>query len=266
MDKVIKSCNEESNKIISKIKDLDNTIIKSHSVLITIKEKINKNQDNINKITYEIEQELKPINENLENSIAEILEIQQKIDKKESFKVQIADFTDKRSEFQKILDSYKESDFSSDIDLNYYKNFGIEISNLLTKWKYKEDGSILFDEKALDITINGEPRINQGKGHRAFTYAAFVIGLMKYTQKNDLSNAGFVILDSPLLNLKEKATSQDHELSETVQNAFWSDLSNTPENEQIIIIENKEPSDALKEKINFIRFTGDDNEGRKGFY
>ncbi|MDQ7864055.1 hypothetical protein RCO48_32120 [Peribacillus frigoritolerans] len=47
---------------------------------------------------------------------------------------------------------------------------------------------------------------------------------------------------------------------------FFDDLAVIDEDMQVIILENKEPNDEIKAKVNYIEFTKDDNEGRYGFF
>ncbi len=82
---------------------------------------------------------------------------------------------------------------------------------------------------------------------------------------NDFSFPAFIILDSPLLSLKE-VDYDTEKLSNIIQNAFWEDLSKTNKDRQIIIFDNKEPSEDVKKSSNYIKFTGNKNSGRCGFY
>ena len=50
-----------------------------------------------------------------------------------------------------------------------------------------------------------------------------------------------------------------------IQSAFFKDVSSIKKNMQVIIFENKEPNEKIKEKINYIEFTKDDSYGRYGF-
>ena len=64
----------------------------------------------------------------------------------------------------------------------------------------------------------------------------------------------------------KKADYDAEKLSNTIQNAFWKDLSNTNKDRQIIIFDNKEPNEEVKKISNYVKFTGNKNYGRYGFY
>ena len=77
------------------------------------------------------------------------------------------------------------------------------IKRTLEDWGYPKIESIAWDDKLGDLRINGQARTSHGKGHRAFMFSAFVIGLLRYCRANDLPHPGVVVLDSPLVTLRE---------------------------------------------------------------
>ncbi len=91
-----------------------------------------------------------------------------------------------------------------------------------------------------------------------------IIALMDYCVNNDCVHPGFVIIDSPLLSFKEKKELADHEIiDENIQAAFYDSLSKVT-GMQIIILENKEPTEFARKRANVIEFTGHLLEGRAG--
>lgn len=141
------------------------------------------------------------------------------------------------------------------------------IDTILREWHYPDIGIVEFNERQMDLVINGKPRQSNGKGIRALIHAAFAIGLMRYCKINSLPHSYFVVLDSPLTTLKEGGSNDaEDEVSGEIQRAFFETLSLSPNDEQIIVLENKVPSTEIKERINYIEFIGAINGGRKGFY
>lgn len=141
------------------------------------------------------------------------------------------------------------------------------IDVILREWKYPDVGIVEFNERQMDLVINGKPRQSNGKGVRALLHAAFAIGLMRYCKNNDFPHPYFVVLDSPLTTLKEGGSNEsEDEVSGEIQRAFFEALSRSPKDEQIIVLENKVPSSEIKDRVNYIEFTGATNGGRKGFY
>ena len=142
--------------------------------------------------------------------------------------------------------------------------FCAEIENTLINWCFDEFGKVTFDRKSFDIKIGDKERNSFGKGYRAFLYSAFVISIMRYTIKNQLVHPGVVILDSPLVTLKEKETGSD--VPDIMQNSMFNDLAANSGEQQVIIFENKLPTVPIKGRVNLIVFTKDFNYGRYGFF
>jgi hypothetical protein len=142
--------------------------------------------------------------------------------------------------------------------------FTKEIEALLKQWKWADDGTrVGFDRKAWDIEINGQARKSNGKGVRALVHSAFTLGLLRHCRTRNLPHAGFVVLDSPLTAYKErKGTAGPKE----VHDAFFSSVATEFKDNQVIILENKEPSDAVKPLLHFVDFAGDARFGRVGFF
>ncbi len=95
-----------------------------------------------------------------------------------------------------------------------------------------------FDKEMGDFVINGKHRISNGKGHRAITHAAATLGLMKYTEENELPHLGFSILDSPLLAYEEPENEED-DLSGTDVNIKFFDSLSAWKTKQIIVLKIK---------------------------
>lgn len=113
-----------------------------------------------------------------------------------------------------------------------------EVRGFLQEWDLPNSNDVHFDKETGDFVINGKHRISNGKGHRAITHAAATLGLMKYTEENELPHLGFSILDSPLLAYEEPDDEAD-DLSDTDVNVKFFDNLADWKSKQIIIFENK---------------------------
>lgn len=143
------------------------------------------------------------------------------------------------------------------------------IQIMLRSWNFiDERGVVEFDEKRMDIRVAGKPRQSNGKGLRGFLHGAFNLGLMEYCREKDLPHAGFLLLDSPITSYREGKTHEaEDEAALEVQTAFWDHLADTSPEEQIIIIENKEPTEKARSQAHYVRFYGTKStEGRQGFF
>lgn len=58
---------------------------------------------------------------------------------------------------------------------------------------------------------------------------------------------------------------KDESVGKDIKMAVYDNLATTRKDYQVIIFENEEPTKDLKNKINYIHFTGNDNVDRQGF-
>ncbi|HDM7598171.1 TPA: hypothetical protein PZ808_003113, partial [Staphylococcus aureus] len=70
------------------------------------------------------------------------------------------------------------------------------IKTILIDWGYGDIESVSFSEESSDLIIDGEHRQLAGKGYRALSYSAFIIGLMQDCISNNRGHSGVVLLDS----------------------------------------------------------------------
>lgn len=149
------------------------------------------------------------------------------------------------------------------------------ISGVLKAWKFPGDCHISFDDKNYDLKIDGKLRINNGKGVRAVTHAAFKVALLIFCRENRLPHPGFVVLDTPLLTYRDPMKNpKNGELSEDekviakseLKQCFFEHLSSISHLGQFIILENIDPPDGI-EKIAYVQtFYGNTGSGRNGLF
>ncbi len=143
------------------------------------------------------------------------------------------------------------------------------IQDLLREWKFLTSTDVVeFNEQKMDIVVAGKHRHSNGKGLRGFLHGAFNIALMHYCRTNTLPHPGFVILDSPITSYREgKVDETEDEATPEVQAAFWDHLAHWTKDQQIILVENKEPTDSARALAHYTHFYGEkSSEGRKGFF
>lgn len=140
-----------------------------------------------------------------------------------------------------------------------------EVRGFLQEWGLPNSNDVHFDKETGDFVINGKHRISNGKGHRAITHAAATLGLMKYTEENELPHLGFSILDSPLLAYEEPDDEAD-DLSDTDVNIKFFDSLAGWKSKQIIVFENKKSiPNKYSSGRQVTQFTKK-NSGRYGFF
>ena len=143
-----------------------------------------------------------------------------------------------------------------------YDEFATTVQELLRSWSFPELGRVIYDTAAEDIVISGKARKDNGKGYRAIIYAAFMVGLLLETGRKQRPHPGFVLLDSPLVTYREP---EEH-MGDDVKFAFYRALAETLEDAQVIILENEDPPEEIKQIISYTRFTKSRTVGRYGLF
>jgi len=151
-----------------------------------------------------------------------------------------------------------------DLSASTLNEFSILMENILQEWEFPDSDRVHFDKETSDIVISGKPRGSRGKGMRSITHAAFTIGIMKFTENHELPHPGFVILDTPLLAYREPEGDDDDLRGTEVQQMFYEYLSKWS-SRQVIILENEDPPDFVKENGQTIFFSKNPALGRYGF-
>lgn len=144
-----------------------------------------------------------------------------------------------------------------------YRDYCHEIEKVLKQWGFSENVNVAFNADTLDLSIDGKARSSWGKGYRAFILTAMVISLMRYCFKNDCLHPGFVMIDSPLVSLKERKKDKTGDwVTDYMEKRMIEDILKEDSLHQVIIFENKDIKYGYD--YNYIDFKHDGAE-RKGF-
>jgi hypothetical protein len=151
-------------------------------------------------------------------------------------------------------------------DASAEADFCEEIRSTLQRWKFPKTGSVRLDAEKCDLVIDDQARGSFGKGYRAFTHAAFTIGLMRHCRKRGIAHPGFVLLDTPLNPLRGPDEAQQAKVEDPMKRAFFEDLAGDNSGDQFIIFENSEPPAELQTQMNYVHFSRNPLLGRPGFF
>ena len=143
-----------------------------------------------------------------------------------------------------------------------YDAYCSSIESVLKSWGFPGEINLSFDNDTLDLYINEKSRSDWGKGYRAFIMSAMVVGLMRYCCENDRPHPGFVIIDSPLVSLKERKKVSDEWINDYMEKSMIEDIHSQDSSRQVIILENKDLKYDLD--YNYVEFSHE-GDGRRGF-
>jgi DNA repair ATPase RecN len=149
------------------------------------------------------------------------------------------------------------------------------VSEVLKAWEFPGKCQVSFDQSTHDLMIDGKLRVNNGKGVRAVTHAAFKVALLIYCKRYDLPHPGFVVLDSPLLTYRDpmktpntSRLTEDEEVlaKSSLKIKFFEHLSSLKDLGQFIIFENIDPPINIETLANVQIFSGSATLGRDGLF
>jgi hypothetical protein len=118
----------------------------------------------------------------------------------------------------------------------------------------------------MDVTIGARRRGDQGKGLRAITCSAFLLGLLKRSLEKGKPHLGLLVLDSPLLAYWKPEGRADDLRGIHVDECFYRWIGSLPESNQVLIIENRPLPGWVSEVAHVIHFTKNRASGRYGLF
>lgn len=271
IDAFKKACLGENKKIEVLVGDLGSTI---RTVSNEYKEK-NKSRaeltSKLNSIDKKIEGGLLPILQDRQAVLRKLLQKNESLSKLVRLKTEIEEFSTEKDAIERLMKEKGES-YSVEFPSRKIDNFCAVYLELLKAWNYPDINKVTFDTKKSDVIINGQDRSSHGKGYRAITHAAFSISLMRYCKENNLPYSTVVILDSPILSFKEAdsdLSKEEFEEKQAVLNmkdSFYASIAEIIKDEQVIVLENIDPTEDVQTKVNYIHFSKLKETGRYGFF
>lgn len=147
------------------------------------------------------------------------------------------------------------------LDYNFINALTTDVRAFLEKCNYENLLSLTFDKATMDIVINGKKKGSNGKGYNAFFNSIVAIVLSRYMNNNAKFSSNLLVLDSPILSLKEKDAKKP---SDTMKYALFENIVENQSEIQTIIVENEIPNIDYK-STKMIHFTKEKGNGRYGF-
>ncbi len=257
----IDAAKSDYKKIKLQAKDLENASKELRSEKLSLEQEIGTLMAKKKSIEELIEKELKPQVFNLKEKLSaykDAIECQKEIDILKKLSEQksadmIENDTDEESELKFKVKEH--------LDYSFINELSNGIKSFLENCNYDNLLSVIFDKADMDIVINGKKKSSNGKGYNAYFNSVVAIVLSRYMESKAKYSPDFLVLDSPILSLKEKETKKP---SETMRNTLFENIVDNQKGIQTIVIENEIPEINYKD-ANIIHFTKEKNNGRYGF-
>lgn len=266
-EKYIDASTAEMRRINMQLKDLveaENDLDNQLLMLETRKKDLDAYSDVIATL---INGKLKPKATELKNSLASfkrVSQIQHEMSAVETIASGLG--TDAFNRSLDDDDKIQKIDPRTKIDKQLWETWSDEFDAAVKACAYPNATNAYISIDTVDAVVNGKQKRNEGKGYRAFLNTIMTFTLMKFLEAHGTYAPGILILDSPILSLKEKVKPQEHATAGMKESLFKFVIDNCGNN-QIIIAENELPTSEIVDykKANMIEFTLDESEGRYGF-
>ena len=257
----IDAAKSDYKKIKLQAKDLESASKELRSEKLSLEQEIGTLMAKKKSIEELIEKELKPQVFTLKEKLSaykDAIECQKEIDILKKLSEQktadmIENDTDEESELKFKVKEH--------LDYSFINELSNGIKSFLENCNYDNLLSVIFDKADMDIVINGKKKSSNGKGYNAYFNSVVAIVLSRYMESKAKYSPDFLVLDSPILSLKEKETKKP---SETMRNTLFENIVDNQKGIQTIVIENEIPEINYKD-ANIIHFTKEKNNGRYGF-
>lgn len=165
------------------------------------------------------------------------------------------DMTDELKKYR-AADGIKEVfDFDAHFTEEIMERWETIIDSMLRECRYDRYDVSVFNKGTFDLEINGHPKSTFGEGYCAFVNVIMVMALQEYLEKHGTYRSGVLVLDSPILTLKERVSIK---ASDSMQASLFKYLINHKGSHQTIVVEN-EPPKIDYTGVNMIHFTQEDD-------
>ena len=138
-----------------------------------------------------------------------------------------------------------------------------ELKQLLEKCNYEHFTGVRFDTDDYDVVVNGHLKRSQGQGFRAFLNTILAVAIQNCLEEIGHYKPNIMVIDSPILSLKEKNDDGEEKMSETMKTGLFRYFAEHKTERQTIVIENVIPKLDYA-GVNKIEFTKDETRGRYG--
>lgn len=257
----------EIRKLTPKIKDLEEAENDIKDEINSINEEITVLESEKKKKDFIINKELLPKIEELKNQI-KVYSTAIEIAKESAMLLKFeANYKEKLSSMSEEENDEEPFEPNTIFGPSFVSYMNRKLDEILSDSNYDNYESSYFDmESTFDVVVNGTLKKKQGKGYRAFLNTVLILAIQSYLFENAKHPIGILVIDSPILTLREKddlKEREDKKIDDTMKAGIIKSLIEFKYANQVIIIENEIPK-LNYDNVNLIQFTRDENVGRFG--
>lgn len=260
-------CARELQKLASLTSELQAAVSDMFEDESETDREISETEEGLKQIEKELTEKLKPQSSHADSSLSELIRLKGSVAKAVDLQDEIVGLNQRLNKIE-LARKAKRAKTSPTGTLGAAKaaRFCAMVQETLLGWKYPLKGNVSFDTARFDLVIGDQDRGSMGKGYRAITHAAFVVGLLRYCRSEGIPHPGFIILDTPLNPFKGPDEGDSGKVNDEMKDAFYEDLARDTSGDQFIILENTEPPMSVKDQIRYQHFSKHQLSGRYGFF
>lgn len=264
----IESSSIEISKIEYQLEDLAKVRATNESKIQQFETKINELDAQNEKMVEMIQKELKPYATQLREQIETyqtILDTRQKLYAIDSMAAELnIDVWEKENDEDSGNPKFSGRQA---ISKETWRDLSDAFNQMVKDCKYPNQPESRINIDTVDAVVGSKFKKDEGKGYRAFLNTIMLFNLMKYLEKNALFAPRILMLDSPILSLKEKKykISEKEKATPGMRTSLFQYMVNNCGDNQVIIVENEIPDDVDYKNAKLQEFTLELGNGRYGF-
>lgn len=255
----------ELNRIVAQLDDLKEAEKDISQEIQSLERRLQELNNRNNEITQMISRGLKPKVAQLRNileSYKRIVNIKHELSAMDAMSSGLsADAFDRESEDENENPIFRPMEH---FGMSHWKRWSDSFETIVKACGYPHCGSARISPDSHDAIVNGKRKSDEGKGYRAFLNSIILFSLMKTLEDSCVYRPAMLILDSPILTLKEKVSKNELVDSGMRTSLFRYIVQHCGDN-QIIIAENEIPQTVDYNTARLIEFTQDETHGVYGF-
>lgn len=265
----VESAKAELARIQLQLGDLESTESDTEIEVKEIEKRLKELNIQNNSITRLLNQKLRPHASELRSAVVEyqrILQLRQKLQSISYMSAELgSDVFAKENEDDETATKF---DAKKQFDKDVWKRLSDSINEMIKECAYTGSPESYLSIDTADVVVGGRHKKNQGKGYRAYLNTLMLFNLMKDLENNGKYAPHLLVLDSPILSLKEKKHSiaENEKVTVGMREALIQYLIDNCGNNQLIVAENELPEAVDYKQSHRLIFSMEENgTDRYGF-
>ncbi|BAK47832.1 hypothetical protein CXIVA_18650 [Clostridium sp. SY8519] len=264
----IETAEIEYNKIKLHLSDLQTVIRDNDTKIDKLKDQLYGLDEENGYIEYKINDELKLAAADLQKKIVlfqDVIDMQKELYAIDKMSAELnTDAYKKENEEDFSIRTYNGRD---SLTPETWKELSTSLNQMIKECGYPGDPESRLNKDTADVIVGAKYKKNEGKGYRAYLNTIMLFNLMKYFERKAEYAPHLLILDSPILSLKEKKydISEKEAATKGMRHSLFQYMVDNCWENQVIIVENEIPEDVDYKDSYIQEFSKDEKNGRCGF-